>query len=205
MTAHPLQLAGTAASDVCWDWLAPAVTMAAAACGAHPLADHATLDWTRFPRVATRTPGLDARSVSVARDFSLATLRRWGVTDRADDIAIVVSELLTNALRHGIPDPARGRRRWPVRLGLVQPGQTVLCAVADPSPRVPVPKEPDYFAENGRGLHVISALSDTWGCTTPTTAGKVVWAVFSVSFGRPEHHSGGSVAEHGQRVRSRSL
>ena len=56
----------------------------------------------------------------------------------------------------------------------------MLCAVADPSPRLPEPKEPDYLAESGRGLHVISALSDRWGCTAPTEAGKVVWALFSV-------------------------
>jgi hypothetical protein len=61
----------------------------------------------------------------------------------------------------------------------------VLCAVADPSQRMPVPKEPDYLAESGRGLHVISALSELWGCTTPTEHGKVVWAVFSVPVAGP--------------------
>ena len=79
---------------------------------------------------------------------------------------------------------AAGRSRWPVRLGLVQPGQFVLCAVADPSSRPPEPKDPDYLAESGRGLHVISALSDRWGSTVPTEAGKVVWALFSVRLDR---------------------
>jgi hypothetical protein len=93
--------------------------------------------------------------------------------------------LLTNALRHAVPQAqaqtgAAAPGRWPVRLGLVQPGHFVLCAVADPSPRLPEPKEPDYLAESGRGLHVISALSDRWGATAPTEAGKVVWALFSV-------------------------
>jgi hypothetical protein len=145
-----------------------------------------------------RTPGIDTRSVGPARDFCLSTMRRWGVTGRGDDVAVVVSELLTNALRHAVPQasppagtlpagtlPAgtpggAGRGRWPVRLGLVQPGQFVLCAVADPSPRPPEPKDPDYLAESGRGLHVISALSDRWGCTAPSETGKVVWALFSV-------------------------
>jgi hypothetical protein len=108
------------------------------------------------------------------------------VTDRGDDVAVVVSELLTNALRHGLPqagNPA-GRSHRPVRLGLVQPGQFVLCAVADPSPRLPEPKDPDYLAESGRGLHVIGGLSDRWGSTVPTEAGKVVWALFSVHLDR---------------------
>ncbi len=139
-----------------------------------------------------RTPGTDTRSVGSARDFCLSTMRRWGVTDRRDDVAVVVSELLTNALRHAVPQagaagaaPGRtGRSRWPLRLGLVQPGQFVLCAVADPSPRLPEAKDPDYLAESGRGLHVISALSDRWGCTVPAETGKVVWALFSVSLDR---------------------
>jgi anti-sigma regulatory factor (Ser/Thr protein kinase) len=170
--------------------MAPAMNMAAAASAVHVLAPDqvaagwAAANWARPPRVATRTPGLDARSVGAAREFSVATMRRWGVADRVDDIGIVVSELLTNALRHGVPD-SEPPRRWPLRLGLVQPGRYVLCAVSDPGRRLPEPKEPDYLAESGRGLHVIGALSDTWGCTMPTEAGKVVWAVFSVQFSQP--------------------
>jgi hypothetical protein len=205
MTAQPLGLAGHALSRMGWGWLAPAVAMAAAASGACLRTPAlAPADWTCFPRLAMRTAGPDARSVGTARDFCLSTMRRWGVTDRQDDVAVVVSELLTNALRHAVPQagsPPRtaprtphgspdgpaggpGRSRWPVRLALIQPGQFVLCAVADPSPRPPQPKEPDYLAESGRGLHVIDALSDRWGSTVPTDAGKVVWALFSVRLDR---------------------
>ena len=196
MTAQPLGLAGHAVSHVGWHWLAPAVAMAAAASGVRQRTPGlAPTDWTCFPRLAMRTPGTDTRSVGSARDFCLSTMRRWGVTDRGDDVAVVVSELLTNALRHGVPGaglPAGargaarrgGRSRWPVRLGLIQPGQFVLCAVADPSPRPPEPKDPDYLAESGRGLHVISALSDRWGWTVPAETGKVVWALFSVHLDR---------------------
>ncbi|MGP7999988.1 MAG: ATP-binding protein [Streptosporangiaceae bacterium] len=181
MRAHPLRLAGTMGRDVRWDWLAPAVSMAAAVSGIHPLAaDHAALDWTCYPRLATRTPRSDAQSVSAARDFGLATLRRWAVADRTDDIAVVLSELLTNALRHA--EPERPHR---VRVALVQPARFVLVVVADPGRQVPVLREPDYLAESGRGLHVINALSDSWGCTTPTDTGKAVWALFGVHFSRP--------------------
>jgi anti-sigma regulatory factor (Ser/Thr protein kinase) len=188
MTAQPLGLAGHAISRLGWQWLAPAVAMAAAASGARQRTPGlASTDWTCFPRAAQRTPGIDTKSVGTARDFCLSTMRRWGAQDRGDDVAVVVSELLTNALRHAVPQARTGsgpaaRSRWPVRLGLVQPGHFVLCAVADPSPRLPEPKEPDYLDESGRGLHVISALSDRWGCTAPTETGKVVWALFSVHF-----------------------
>lgn len=181
MSAHPLRLASTMARDVRWDWLAPAVRMAAAGLGVHPLtADRAALEWTCWPRLATRTTNGTARSVGAARDFGLATLRRWLVADRTDDIAIVLSELLTNALRHGADQPAR-----PVRVALVQPAEFVLVVVDDPGQQVPVLREPDYLAESGRGLHVINALSDTWGYTTPTDAGKAVWALFRVHFTGP--------------------
>ena len=142
-------------------------------------------DWACCPRVATRRPAPDSRSVGAARDFCLATLHRWGIMERADDIAVVLSELLTNALRHGLA-PARGAQPgWPVHVGLAWPARFVLCAVADPAAAVPQPKEPDYFAENGRGLHVISALSDAWGWTPPTAAGKTVWAAFAVGSAPP--------------------
>jgi Histidine kinase-like ATPase domain len=108
----------------------------------------------------------------------VATLRHWGVAQRCEDIAVVVSELLTNALRHALPASGGPRPRWPIRLGLQQHGPFVLCAVADPSDQAPVPREPDELAETGRGLEVVSALSDKWGYTA-SDLGKVVWATFS--------------------------
>jgi anti-sigma regulatory factor (Ser/Thr protein kinase) len=124
----------------------------------------------RPPRIATRTIGADPGSVRAARDFTIATVCRWGAAERSHDIAIVVSELLTNALQH-----ARPRR---IRLGLLQHGPCVLCAVADPGRSVPVPRTPGLLAECGRGLQMVGALSDRWGYSTPGDTGKVVWAVF---------------------------
>jgi hypothetical protein len=136
-------------------------------------------DRGRLPRIATRTLGNSAGSVRAARDFTLATLHRWRVAERGDDIAIVVSELLTNALRHALPAPGDLRPRRPVRLGLLQPGPCVLCAVADSAKAPPVPQAPGLLAETGRGLHIICALSDKWGYTTVSGTGKVVWATFT--------------------------
>jgi anti-sigma regulatory factor (Ser/Thr protein kinase) len=133
----------------------------------------------RLPRIATRTPREGAGSVHAARDFTLATLHRWGAAERSDDIATVVSELLTNALRHAPPALGDARPRRSIRLGLLQPGPGVLCAVADPSRATPVPLTPDPLAESGRGLQIICALSDRWGYTTLGGTGKVVWAAFT--------------------------
>jgi hypothetical protein len=88
----------------------------------------------------------------------------------------VVSELLTNAL-HSATGPAWPR--WPVRLGLLQPGPWILCAVSDPSDEVPETRQPCWDDESGRGLHVVASLCDRWGCTAPGPRGKVVWATFA--------------------------
>jgi hypothetical protein len=137
--------------------------------------------WSRPPRIATCTPGTDAGSIRAARDFTIVTMQRWGVTERSEDVAVVVSELLTNAMQHAAPPGAGSRPRWPIRLGLLQPGSCVLCAVADPSDVVPQPRTPDSLAETGRGLHIICALSDKWGYTAPSRSGKVVWAMFAMA------------------------
>jgi Histidine kinase-like ATPase domain len=173
MTPRPTRRAATAATGASWDWLRPAAQMAAPA---------GEIGSTDCARVATRTLSLEPASVCRARDFALATVRRWGMAPLADDIGIVVSELLTNALRHASQDqvsaPSRRTAGWPIRLGLLCPGNCVLCAVADPSDDVPAMREPDYLEETGRGLHVIASLSEDWGWTTPGQDGKVVWALF---------------------------
>ncbi len=103
-------------------WLAPVAEMAGppGASGNWPLPpEPGPRAGMCRPKVATRTPGTDAGSVRAARDFTIATLQRWGATDRREDIAIVVSELLTNALRHALPGPGAPRPRCPFRLGLL--------------------------------------------------------------------------------------
>lgn len=127
-----------------------------------------------------RTPGAEPGSVSAARRFTTQTMQRWGVADRGDDVAVVVSELLSNALRHGLPSMCDLRPDRPIRLGLVHAGASLMCAVADPSSQLPMPREAGWLDESGRGLHVIASLSDQWGsCMARGRPGKVVWATFA--------------------------
>src|SRR5258708_37450218 len=126
------------ARGVGYCWLAPVAEMAAGASGNWPLPpEPGPRAGMCRPKVATRTPGTDAGSVRAARDFTIATLQRWGVTDRREGIAIVVSGLLTNALRHALPRPGAPPPPGPVPLGPVQPGPRGLVAVAGPSPQPP--------------------------------------------------------------------
>ncbi len=145
--------------------------------------DTAPRGWACLPEITMGARGVDGGPVRVAREFTVATLRRWGLTGRCDDITIVVSEMLTNALRHARPGSGDVPGRPPIRMGLCAglstPGPWVLCAVADPSRAIPVPRASTSLAETGRGLHIIRALSDDWGYTAPDRTGKVVWATFA--------------------------
>ena len=160
-------------------WLLPAAEMAGLASGRwRPSPDPGLAGWDRLPRIATCTPGAGTGSVRAARDFSVATLHRWGAAEPSHDIAVVVSELVTNALRHALPGYGGAQSRRPIRLGLLQLSHCLLCAVADPSTAAPVIRPSGSLGETGRGLHIICALSDRWGCAT-TDTGKVVWAMFT--------------------------
>ncbi|KOV68424.1 regulator [Streptomyces sp. MMG1121] len=125
-------------------------------------------------------------AVREARRFTRATLDQWDVGDRFDDICLVVSELVTNALRHAVPaDQGQGHGCEPhtpaVRLHLMRWTERLVCAVRDPSHETPVPRDSDDFsAESGRGLFLVDSFADSWGWhpLAGTLDGKVVWALF---------------------------
>jgi len=138
-----------------------------------------------MPRIATHTPTPASHAIANARSFSFQTMHKWGVADRADDVAAVVTELLTNAIRHGLPQAHQAAATvspWPIKVGLLHPGSHVICAVADPSTELPELRESDWQDESGRGLLVVSLLSDHWGCSAaPDEQGKVVWSAFATA------------------------
>ncbi|WDM14864.1 ATP-binding protein [Streptomyces lavenduligriseus] len=121
-------------------------------------------------------------AVREARRFTRDTLGRWDVGDRFDDVCLVVSELVTNALRHAVPgDPCPTDGLPSVRLHLMRWSERLVCAVRDPSHETPAPRDSDDFsAESGRGLFLVDSFADSWGWhpLAGTLEGKVVWALF---------------------------
>ncbi len=119
-------------------------------------------------------------SSRTARDFATETLNSWGLPDLVDDAVVIISELVTNAVRHGLPPYAAAAGDSPIKLTLVRQGRFVVCIVSDPSDQDPKVRPADDVCENGRGLHVIEALSRVWGWTPLPGTGKAVWAALSI-------------------------
>lgn len=119
-----------------------------------------------------------ADSVKIARDVTRNTLNKWGLSHIGDDAALVVSELVTNAVRYGVLSDT-ATEDLPITLMLLRLTPHVLLAVADPSDREPIPKELDFVSENGRGLYIVETYSRQWGWDRLENGGKAVWALFS--------------------------
>ncbi|MFJ4407233.1 ATP-binding protein [Streptomyces sp. NPDC088910] len=104
---------------------------------------------------------VDGQWVGRLRRISAAKLRAWGLDPVMDDVQLLVSELITNALRYG-EDGEIGFR-------LVITLQGVLIAVNDGSGRRPRLSVVDEESETGRGLFLVAAIADDWGVSPDGT------------------------------------
>jgi two-component sensor histidine kinase len=114
-------------------------------------------------------------SVGVARLRVRDHLTAWGRDpDILESVLLIVSELVTNAVRHG-PVPARD---FEVAVTVLADGSCVV-EVSDSEQNPPVLRDPEEADESGRGLRLVEALADTWGVRHRGRYGKTVWAVLS--------------------------
>ena len=115
-------------------------------------------------------------SVPCARYHARQIIAEWGLARLRDDVELVTSELVTNAVS------ASRQLDWPlpVRIWLLSDRTDVLVEVWDASPMPPVCVDPAGDAEAGRGLLIVDAISTRWdwyGVRDPR--GKVVWALLA--------------------------
>ncbi|MFF4401930.1 SpoIIE family protein phosphatase [Streptomyces sp. NPDC001480] len=106
------------------------------------------------------------KAVATARTHTQHQLTRWGVDDEtAYTTEMIVSELVTNAIRYGTP---------PVRLRLIK-DRTLACEVWDSNSLAPRLRHAKTIDEGGRGLFIIAQLAQNWGVRY-SLDGKTVWA-----------------------------
>ncbi|MFF0054096.1 ATP-binding protein [Streptomyces microflavus] len=118
--------------------------------------------------------------VGQARHRMREQLRSNGVSDAVvDDAVLILSELLSNACRHGRPlgwhtDAGDGdiRAAWRVETG----GGLTVEVTDGGGPTRPVPATPSVTARGGRGLNIISALAQEWGVRDDSSGEVTVWA-----------------------------
>ncbi|MDH2428920.1 ATP-binding protein [Sphaerisporangium sp. TRM90804] len=114
-----------------------------------------TASWPLLPEPTT---------VPEIRERVRGRLADWGACDQGDVVELLVSELVTNAMRHA----------WGGTLTLTLEQGTLRCEVVDTNPAMPQVCQPDEADEGGRGMCMVQALADSWGCY-PVPSGKVVW------------------------------
>ncbi len=122
---------------------------------------------------------LGVSACAAARDFTRQILLSWGLLALVEDSAVIVSELVTNAVRHGACG-VNGSVHDRVELILWRRSGQMVCAVTDPGAGAPALASPDPSAEAGRGLHVVQALAATWGWTRLGAQRKAVWATLRI-------------------------
>ncbi|MEV6315800.1 SpoIIE family protein phosphatase [Streptomyces sp. NPDC051776] len=134
-----------------------------------PAADDAALLLVRTRRMGADQVAVwelppEPAGVAKARDLAAGRLREWGLEELAFTTELVVSELVTNAIRHAAP---------PVQLRLIR-DRTLLCEVSDGGHTSPHLRHSASDDEGGRGLFIVAQIVRRWG-TRYTPSGKTIW------------------------------
>ncbi|GGP52974.1 ATP-binding SpoIIE family protein phosphatase [Streptomyces abikoensis] len=99
-----------------------------------------------------------------ARRLARRALARWGLEDLTDGVELLVSEVITNAVRYA---------ERPITLRLLRT-DVLRCEVGDDVPQLPRLRQARPSDEGGRGLYLVNKMARRWGATRLST-GKVVW------------------------------
>lgn len=106
------------------------------------------------------------RSVAEARRFAVSVCAESGLASLCDTVALLVSEVATNALVHGSGD---------VRVHIAPHGNRLHLEVSDDCDATPVLTDAGPDAEGGRGMALLDALASDWGVRRDEPVGKTVW------------------------------
>ncbi|MER6125801.1 SpoIIE family protein phosphatase [Streptomyces sp. NPDC001795] len=116
-------------------------------------------------QVATWDVPPDPAHVATARQHAVEQLAEWGLHEIAFVTELVVSELVTNAIRYG---------GSPIQLRLIR-DRSLICEVSDGSSTSPHLRRAHAYDEGGRGLLLVAQLTQRWG-SRQISQGKTIWA-----------------------------
>jgi anti-sigma regulatory factor (Ser/Thr protein kinase) len=108
---------------------------------------------------------MDPAAVGVVRSAVVRQLDLWGLEELSFTTELILSELVTNAIRYG---------GEPIRVRMLR-DRSLICEVFDSSSTSPHLRYATMTDEGGRGLFLVAQLTDRWG-TRYLPAGKVIWA-----------------------------
>lgn len=127
-------------------------------------------------RSASTTLPAETSSVPTARRWAESLLIGWGEPAAGWTAACIISELATNACIHA---------RTGFTVTVAETAADVLLQVSDGSPAAPQPRSYGDRATTGRGLHLVEAMSSSWGVELRPD-GKTIWARLSIRTTDPE-------------------
>lgn len=119
-------------------------------------------------------------SARAAREFTVATLRKWHLDALIEDAVVIASELATNAIRHGTPAATGEAGSGRVELSWCLQASRLICVVTDQTGTPPALAAGGPEAESGHGLQIVGALAVAWGWTILGTGEKAVWAALEL-------------------------
>ncbi|MFJ6573698.1 ATP-binding protein [Streptomyces sp. NPDC091292] len=119
----------------------------------------------------TGTPGVPSSTairVGHLRRIGVGKLTSWGLSDLVDDAELLISELVTNGIRHGTGPEVVFR--------LVIGEEFLVLEVHDGSPQLPRVRTAGPGEENGRGMFLVDALATSWGVSAD---GTTTWCILT--------------------------
>jgi hypothetical protein len=135
----------------------------------------------RSPRRVRRWLVGDHTAAETARQLTHRACQQWGLADLADRAAVIVTELVANAVLHARTD---------LVLSIATLGRYLYIGVYDACGSPARLIGPGSDGRPGRGLLIVEALATGWG-NVPTAGGKVVWAALAIA----THTNGGSSSD----------
>ncbi|MER6415910.1 SpoIIE family protein phosphatase [Streptomyces humidus] len=108
---------------------------------------------------------VDPAAVAGARRMACEQLAAWGLAELEFSTELIVSELVTNAIRYGTA---------PIELRLIH-ADVLICEVSDGTSTAPHLRRARVFDEGGRGLMLVAQVAERWG-SRHTATGKTIWA-----------------------------